>query len=101
MAGTPTLLPTLLHRDAPAAPGQLTEAFGSTVAARYAAEDGTVLHAELAHGDGVVRVGSKDRGGPFDEAVGDAGPSGGRAVVDDDGDDDPGAHRERPGGAGS
>ncbi len=84
------MFPTLRYRDAPAALGQLTEAFGFTVAARYDGEDGTVLHAELAYGDGAVMVGSKGHGGPFDEAMGDAGPSGVYVVVDD-----PDAHCER------
>ncbi|MFE6685279.1 VOC family protein [Streptomyces sp. NPDC057743] len=90
MAGTAGMFPTLLYRDAPGAIRQLTEGFGFTVAARYDGEDGAVLHAELAHGDGVVMLGSKGHGGPFDEAMGDAGPSGVYVVVDD-----PDAHCER------
>ncbi|MEK2473082.1 MULTISPECIES: VOC family protein [Streptomyces] len=90
MAGTPTMFPTLLYRDVPGALGQLTEAFGFAVAVRYDGADGQVLHAELAYGDGVVMVGSKGRGGPFDEAMKGAGPSGVYVVVED-----PDEHCER------
>ncbi len=79
----PTVTPALLYRDAKAAIQQLTEAFGFTQAALYESEDGTVLHAELVYGNGIVMVGSKGRGGVYDEAMANAGPSGVYVVVED------------------
>ncbi|WP_030676003.1 VOC family protein [Streptomyces rimosus] len=89
-AGTPTFCPTLHYRDAKAAIKQLTEAFGFTRSALYESEDGTVLHAELAFGNGVVMLGSKGIGGPYEEALGDGGPIGVYTTVAD-----PDAHHRR------
>ncbi|MET8750579.1 VOC family protein [Streptomyces sp. NPDC059104] len=83
MAGVPTVFPTLLYRDAGAAIRQLTEAFGFTRVAVYEGDDGAVMHAELAYGNGAVMLGSKGRGGAFDKAMEGAGPSGVYLVVDD------------------
>ncbi|MBT2384235.1 VOC family protein [Streptomyces sp. ISL-11] len=82
-AGTPTLYPTLLYRDAHAAIKALTEAFGFTRTALYEGEDGTVLHAELSFGNGTVMVGSKGRAGVFAEAMRESGPVGVYVVVED------------------
>ncbi|MFE0047766.1 VOC family protein [Streptomyces albireticuli] len=82
-AGPPSLYPTLLYRDPKAAIKQLTKAFGFTQAALYESEDGTVLHAELAFGNGVVMLGSKGRVGVFAEAMADNGPTGVYVVVED------------------
>ena len=81
--GRPSICPTLLYADAQAAIRQLTEAFGFTELSVYEGEDGLVQHAELAQGNGVVMLGSKGRGGRFDEAMRDAGPTGVYVVVDD------------------
>ncbi|KAA6224364.1 glyoxalase [Streptomyces albofaciens JCM 4342] len=89
-AGTPAFCPTLRYRDAKAAIKQLTEAFGFTRSALYESEDGTVLHAELAFGNGVVMLGSKGTGGPYEEALGDGGPIGVYTTVAD-----PDAHHRR------
>lgn len=87
MAGTgstrPSVVPTLLYKDAKAAVRQLTEAFGFTELSVYEGEDGTVMHAELAQGNGVVMLGSAGRGGAFDTAMKGAGPAGVYVVVDD------------------
>ncbi|MCX4739981.1 VOC family protein [Streptomyces antibioticus] len=87
MTGTqgvrPGICPTLLYADAKAAIRQLTEALGFTELSVYEGEDGAVLHAELAQGNGVVMLGSKGRGGVFDAAMKDAGPAGVYVVVDD------------------
>ncbi|MFF0729340.1 VOC family protein [Streptomyces sp. NPDC004134] len=80
---TPTVFPTLVYRDAKAAIRLLTEGLGFREVAVYEAEDGTVAHAELAQGNGMVMLGSKGRGGVFDAAMGDAGPSGVYVAVDD------------------
>ncbi|MER5807041.1 VOC family protein [Streptomyces sp. NPDC002033] len=83
MAGVPTVFPTLLYRDAKAAIRLLTEAFGFTQLAVYEGDDGAVMHAELSYGSGAVMLGSKGRGGAFDRAMAQAGPSGVYVVVDD------------------
>lgn len=79
----PSVFPTLLYADAKAAIRQLTEALGFTARMVHEGEDGTVLHAELAQGNGVVMLGSKGRGGVFDSAMKDAGPVGVYVVVAD------------------
>ncbi|KPI04620.1 Glyoxalase-like domain containing protein [Actinobacteria bacterium OK074] len=81
--GRPSICPSLLYADAKAAIEQLTGAFGFTALAVYEGEDGSVMHAELAQGNGVVMLGSKGRGGRFDEAMKGAGPTGVYVVVDD------------------
>ncbi|MCX5379083.1 VOC family protein [Streptomyces sp. NBC_00091] len=83
MAGVPSICPTLLYRDAKAAIRLLTEAFGFSQVAVYEGEDGSVMHAELAYGNGVVMLGSQGRGGAFDKAMAGAGPTGVYVVVDD------------------
>jgi uncharacterized glyoxalase superfamily protein PhnB len=50
--------PTLRYADAPAAIAWLESAFGLTTRTRYDNEDGTVAHAELVAGDGLVMCGS-------------------------------------------
>ncbi|MEW5351491.1 MULTISPECIES: VOC family protein [unclassified Streptomyces] len=81
--GRPSIYPTLLYADAKAAVGQLTEALGFTELSVYEGEDGLVQHAELVQGNGAVMLGSKGRGGRFDEAMRGAGPAGVYVVVDD------------------
>ncbi|MEU4153929.1 VOC family protein [Streptomyces sp. NPDC026659] len=81
--GRPSVYPTVLYADAKAAIGQLTEALGFTELTVYESEDGMVLHAELAQGNGAVMLGSKGRGGLFDSVMKDAGPAGVYIVVDD------------------
>ncbi|MER5401600.1 VOC family protein [Streptomyces sp. NPDC002599] len=87
MAGTsggrPSIYPSMLYADAKAAIRQLTEAFGFAELAVYEGEDGSVTHAELVQGNGAVMLGSKGRGGRFDEAMKSAGPCGVYIVVDD------------------
>jgi uncharacterized glyoxalase superfamily protein PhnB len=87
MAGTgggrPSVFPTLLYADAKAAIQQLTKAFGFTELAVYEGEDSKVVHAELVQGNGAVMLGSKGRGGRFDEAMKGGGPAGVYVVVDD------------------
>ncbi|GHF72423.1 hypothetical protein GCM10010218_62160 [Streptomyces mashuensis] len=92
---SPTICPALLYDDAKAAVRQLTEAFGFTQSALYESEDGTVLHAELEYGNGIVMIGSRGRGGVFDDAMASAGPAGLYVVVDD-----PDAHHRRAAGHG-
>ncbi|GGZ79448.1 hypothetical protein GCM10010371_43810 [Streptomyces subrutilus] len=83
MAGVASICPALLYRDAKAAVRQLTEAFGFTRVAVYEGDDGTVAHAELSHGNGVVMLGSAGRGGAFATAMAGAGPAAVYVVVED------------------
>ncbi|MGV9232203.1 VOC family protein [Streptomyces nigra] len=87
MAGTgggrPGISPTLLYTDAKAAVEQLTNAFGFTALVVYEGDDGKVVHAELAQGDGVVMLGSRGTGSAFDRAMKGAGPAGVYVVVDE------------------
>ncbi|RFU88472.1 glyoxalase [Streptomyces triticagri] len=83
MADSPSIVPTLLYTDPKAAIQQLTDAFGFTRAAVYENDDGVVVHAELTYGNGMVMLGSKGRGGPFDEVMAGAGPVGVYIKVDD------------------
>ncbi|BAU82338.1 glyoxalase/bleomycin resistance protein/dioxygenase [Streptomyces laurentii] len=76
MTGGPDICPTLLYADAKAAIAQLTAAFGFTADAVYEGEDGLVAHAELSYGNGTVMLGSRGRGGRFDEVMTGAGPAG-------------------------
>ncbi|MFE1589332.1 VOC family protein [Streptomyces sp. NPDC058737] len=82
-SGRPSICPTLRYADAKAAIRQLTEAFGFTEIAVYEDQDGSVAHAELGQGNGVVMLGSKGKGGRFDEAMKNDGPSGVYVVVAD------------------
>ncbi|MFD7836634.1 VOC family protein [Streptomyces sp. NPDC059761] len=83
MAGVPSICPTLRYRDAKAAIKLLTEAFGFSQVAVYEGEGGSVMHAELAYGNGLVMLGSKGTGSVFDKSMGDGGPVGVYVVVDD------------------
>ncbi|MGP9021549.1 VOC family protein [Streptomyces sp. BR1] len=78
-----SVYPTILYTDAKAAISLLKDAFGFSELSVYEGEDGTVFHAELASGTGVVMLGSKGRGGLFDQTMRDAGPAGVYVVVDD------------------
>src|SRR5689334_25440136 len=58
MAEPLTVYPGLRYRDAQAAVSLLRDTFGFTEVARYENEDGTIAHAELAYGNGMVMLGS-------------------------------------------
>lgn len=63
----PSIYPTFRYQDADAAIRFLTEAFGLTEHEVHRDEDGTVVHAELAWGNGLVMLGQRtDAAGPFD-----------------------------------
>jgi PhnB protein len=61
--GFPRITPYLLYEDVPSALEWLTSAFGFKERLRFTAEDGTVNHAEMEYGDGVIMLG--DPGGQF------------------------------------
>jgi uncharacterized glyoxalase superfamily protein PhnB len=77
--GHPTVFPSLSYDDAPAAIDFLVEAFGAERHAVYAGDDGSIHHAELRFGNGMVMLGSA-RG----DAAATRGTGGGIYVVVDD-----------------
>jgi uncharacterized glyoxalase superfamily protein PhnB len=54
----PTVFPTLSYDDANAAIDFLVEAFSAERHAVYSGDDGTIQHAELRFGNGIVMLGS-------------------------------------------
>jgi uncharacterized glyoxalase superfamily protein PhnB len=59
------LIPSLRYRDAPAAIAWLEQAFGFERHAVYDGPDGTVAHAELRFGNGLVMLGSASNESPL------------------------------------
>jgi uncharacterized glyoxalase superfamily protein PhnB len=59
-----TIIPAMAYRDALAAIDWLCQAFGFEKHAVYADGD-TVLHAQLVYGNGMVMLGSADKGGEW------------------------------------
>jgi uncharacterized glyoxalase superfamily protein PhnB len=57
------IFPALRYRDAPAALEWLKQAFGATEKAVHRGEDGSIQHAELLLGDGIVMFGQHSDGG--------------------------------------
>jgi uncharacterized glyoxalase superfamily protein PhnB len=88
----PSVYPTLRFRDAAKAIRFLTEAFGLTEHVVYRGPDGTIGHAELAWGNGLIMLSSAS-----DVAfLRDLGPTGVYLAVDD-----PDAHHARAVAAGA
>jgi uncharacterized glyoxalase superfamily protein PhnB len=86
----PTVFPTLSYDDAAAAIDFLVEAFGAERHAVYTNDDGSIMHAELRFGNGLVMLGSSS---PEKSAT----PAGGIYIVVDD----PDAHCARARAAGA
>ncbi|MEX2317826.1 MAG: VOC family protein [Pirellulales bacterium] len=55
---TATIIPCLLYRDAAAAMAWLCDVFGFEKLAAYEGKDGTIMHAELRFGNGMIMLGS-------------------------------------------
>ena len=55
---TATIVPSLRYRDAPAAVEWLSEAFGFEKHLVVPGEDGTIAHAQLVFGNGMIMLGS-------------------------------------------
>ncbi len=88
----PSVYPTLRYTDADAAITFLTGAFGLTLGEVSRGPDGTVGHAELGWGNGVIMLGTRsDTPGLFD-----GGPVTLYLAVED-----PDAHRDRAAAAGA
>jgi uncharacterized glyoxalase superfamily protein PhnB len=88
----PVIFPSVRYDDAQAAIEFLVRAFGGQRHAVYAGEDGTVHHAEVAFGNGIVMLGSARPEAPASRGAG----AGIYVVVED-----PDAHCERASGAGA
>jgi uncharacterized glyoxalase superfamily protein PhnB len=58
-----TVVPSLLYRDAPAMIDWLCDVIGFTKKAVYSNDDGTVAHAELTLGPGMLMIGSAPAAG--------------------------------------
>jgi uncharacterized glyoxalase superfamily protein PhnB len=86
----PTVFPTLSYDDAQRAIDFLVEAFGAERHAVYAGDDGTIQHAELRFGNGIVMLGTANEEMP-------TAAGGGIYIVVDD----PDAHCARARGAGA
>jgi uncharacterized glyoxalase superfamily protein PhnB len=93
MAEGPSIYPSFRYRDARAAIDFLRDAFGFEEVARYDNDDGTIAHAELRYGNGMVMLGSQREGDPYADHVG----SGWVYVVVEDAD----AHHARAVGHGA
>ena len=59
----PRITPYLLYEDVPGALDWLSKAFGFRERLRFTGHDGTVDHAEMEHGDGLIMLG--DPGGSY------------------------------------
>ena len=64
-SGAPTVVPEVLYRDAHSAINWMQHAMGFRTSLTVPSEDGSVKHAELRLGDGVVFVGSAATSGRF------------------------------------
>ena len=89
MSEHPNIFPALRYRDANAALEWLQRAFGFSEKAVYRGDDGTVHHAELQLGAGMVMLGQQPEAAPSDAQTI-------YVVVDD-----PNAHQERAAAAGA
>jgi uncharacterized glyoxalase superfamily protein PhnB len=91
----PSVFPWRTYDDAPAAIAFLERAFGAERHAYHEAGDGSVEHAELRFGNGIVMVGSAKDGLPATRGAGERGT--GIYVAVDDAD----SHYERARAAGA
>jgi uncharacterized glyoxalase superfamily protein PhnB len=91
-----TVIPTFRYDDAPAAIDFLVEAFGFEASMVVEGEPGSVQHAQLVHGTGMIMLGSR-RADAYGEALGGATETGGVYVIVAD----VAAHAERARAAGA
>ncbi|MGA2114692.1 MAG: VOC family protein [Bryobacteraceae bacterium] len=64
-----TVIPAMRYRDAPAAIEWLCRAFGFEKQAVYPNPDGSIAHAQLVFGNGMVMLGSVNKGTPHAELI--------------------------------
>lgn len=77
-----TIIPALRYRDCHAAIAWLGYAFGFVPQAVYDGPDGTVAHAQLTFGNGMIMVGSASNGGPYAELTTQPEAIGGKSTVE-------------------
>jgi uncharacterized glyoxalase superfamily protein PhnB len=70
MAESPSIYPSFRYRDARAAIDFLRDAFGFEQVARHENDDGTIAHAELRYGNGIIMLGSPPEEDRFADHVG-------------------------------
>ena len=75
-----TVIPALRYRDAPAAIEWLCKAFGFEKQAVYPNPDGTVAHAQLTFGNGMIMLGSAVKGTPYSQFIKQPDEIGGAAT---------------------
>jgi uncharacterized glyoxalase superfamily protein PhnB len=75
---TSTIIPGMRYRDAHAAIDWLVRAFGFEKKAVYNGPNGTVAHAELTFGNGMIMLGSVNNGSPYAHLQVQPGEIGGR-----------------------
>ena len=75
------VIPTLRYRDAHKAIAWLQEAFGFTAQAVYDGPDGTVAHAQLTFGNGMIMLGSAGNGGEWAKHMAHPDEIAGRSTV--------------------
>ena len=73
-----TVIPALRYRNAPAAIDWLCHAFGFQKHAVYPNPDGTIAHAQLTFGNGMIMLGSVSNGSPHSELIRQPDEIGGR-----------------------
>lgn len=76
-----TIISSLRYRDAHAAIDWLVRVFGFTRQAVYDGPDGTVAHAQLTYGGGMLMLGSASNEGTFAQKSIDLKETGGRETV--------------------
>jgi len=64
-----TVIPGMRYKDAPAAIEWLCRALGFEKDAVYVNPDGTIAHAQLTFGNGMVMLGSVSEGQPYDQRL--------------------------------
>jgi uncharacterized glyoxalase superfamily protein PhnB len=74
------IIPSLRYENAPAAIEWLCKAFGFKKNAVYANDNGTIAHAQLTLGSGMLMLGSASNKGPFDGVLGQPKELGNRST---------------------
>ena len=64
-----TVIPCMSYRDAAAAIDWLCDTFGFEKQAVYPADDGTIMHAQLTFGNGMIMCGTKKGDTPFGRLI--------------------------------
>ncbi|MDA0261495.1 MAG: VOC family protein [Proteobacteria bacterium] len=76
-----TIIPTLRYNDAPAAIAWLCRAFGFEERMVVPGQNGTIAHAQLTFGNGMIMLGSTGQGGgEYDRLIRQPGDTGGAST---------------------